>query len=146
MKIVIGSDHGGYNLKHKLVKYLDKRGNSVIDLGTTNINSVDYPDYGFKVGETISKGKADLGIAICTTGIGMSISCNKVKGARCALINNKKDAELARQHNDANVIALRGNMSYLTAVDIIDTFLKTEFLGLDRYKRRIEKISNYENK
>ena len=143
MKLVIAADHGGYKLKHKVSKYLSKKGYNIVDIGTTNINSVDYPDYAFKLGEMIRDKKADIGITICTTGIGMSMSCNKVKGIRCALVANKKDAKLAREHNDANVISIRGTLSYLTAIDIIEEFLKTKFLKKERYQRRINKINTY---
>lgn len=146
MKIALASDHGGYKLKHKIGKFLEQRGYQVLDLGTTNVNNVDFPDYGFKLGKAVAEKMVDFGIGICTTGMGMGIACNKVKGVRCAVVQTKKDAEHAREHFDANAMALRGTMSFLTAVDIVDTFIKTKPLQVERYNRRIEKLNSYEGK
>lgn len=146
MKVAIGSDHRGFKLKTKLIKYLDKKGYEVIDFGTDNSNSVDYPDFGIKVGEAVRDKEAELGIVICGTGIGISIACNKVKGIRCAKVNTRREAKLTRIHNNANVIALNERMFLFEAKDIVDTFLNTEYKPVEKFERRIEKMYKYEGK
>ncbi len=146
MKIGIANDHRGYKLKLKLVDYLKKKGYEVTDYGTDSTVSVDYPDYGILLGEKVRDKEVDYGIAICGSGIGISISCNKVKGVRCAKVNNTREAKLCRQDNNANIIALNEKMYIFEAKDIIDTFLKTEYKEEERYQRRIDKISKYEGK
>ena len=111
MKIGIANDHRGYKLKLKLVDYLKKKGYEVIDYGTDSTVSVDYPDYGILLGEKVRDKEVDYGIAICGSGIGISIACNKVKGVRCAKVNNTREAKLCRQDNNANIIALNEKMS-----------------------------------
>lgn len=146
MKIGIANDHRGYKLKLKLVDYLKKKGYEVTDYGTDSTISVDYPDYGILLGEKVRDKEVDYGIAICGSGIGISIACNKVKGVRCAKVNNTREAKLCRQDNNANIIALNEKMYVFEAKDIIDTFLKTEYKEEERYQRRIDKISKYEGK
>ena len=146
MKIGIANDHRGYKLKLKLVDYLKKKGYEVTDYGTDSTVSVDYPDYGILLGEKVRDKEVDYGIAICGSGIGISIACNKVKGVRCAKVNNTREAKLCRQDNNANIIALNEKMHVFEAKDIIDTFLKTEYKKEERYQRRIDKISKYEEK
>lgn len=146
MKIGIANDHRGYKLKLKLVDYLKKKGYEVTDYGTDSTVSVDYPDYGILLGEKVRDKEVDYGIAICGSGIGISIACNKVKGVRCAKVNNTREAKLCRQDNNANIIALNEKMYIFEAKDIIDTFLKTEYKEEERYQRRIDKISKYEEK
>ncbi len=146
MKIGIANDHRGYKLKLKLVDYLKKKGYEVTDYGTDSTVSVDYPDYGILLGEKVRDKEVDYGIAICGSGIGISIACNKVKGVRCAKVNNTREAKLCRQDNNANIIALNEKMYIFEAKDIIDTFLKTEYKEEERYQRRIDKISKYEGK
>ena len=146
MKIGIANDHRGYKLKLKLVDYLKKKGYEVTDYGTDSTVSVDYPDYGILLGEKVRDKEVDYGIAICGSGIGISIACNKVKGVRCAKVNNTREAKLCRQDNNANIIALNEKMYVFEAKDIIDTFLKTEYKEEERYQSRIDKISNYEGK
>lgn len=146
MKIGIANDHRGYKLKLKLVDYLKKKGYEVTDYGTDSTVSVDYPDYGILLGEKVRDKEVDYGIAICGSGIGISIACNKVKGVRCAKVNNAREAKLCRQDNNANIIALNEKMYVFEAKDIIDTFLKTEYKEEERYQRRIDKISKYEGK
>lgn len=146
MKIGIANDHRGYKLKLKLVDYLKKKGYEVTDYGTDSTVSVDYPDYGILLGEKVRDKEVDYGIAICGSGIGISIACNKVKGVRCAKVNNTREAKLCRQDNNANIIALNEKMYVFEAKDIIDTFLKTEYKEEERYQRRIDKISKYEGK
>lgn len=144
MKIGIANDHRGYKLKLKIVDYLKKCGYEVEDYGSNSTASVDYPDYGIMLGEKVRDKNVDYGIAICGSGIGISIACNKVKGVRCAKVNNTKEAKLCRQDNNANIIALNEKMFLFEAKDIIDTFLKTEYKKEERYQRRIDKISKYE--
>jgi len=145
MKIAIANDHRGYHLKEKLKKYLTKKGYEILDLGTESTISVDYPEYGFELGKKIVEKEADFGIAICGSGIGISIACNKVKGIRCAKPINVREARLSREHNDANVLALSANVSYFKNLDILDSFLKTKFTNDERHQRRIDKITEFEN-
>lgn len=145
MKIGIASDHRGFKLKSRLINYLMKKNFEVLDYGTENNQMVDYTLYAFKLGESVTKQEVDFGIVICGTGIGISIACNKVKGIRCAKVDNIKEAELTRRDNDANVLALSGTMPLYRAKDIVDVFFSTNFSGVDRYINRIKQISEYEN-
>ena len=142
MKIGIASDHRGVILKEKIKNYLNEK-YKIIDFGTNSIESVDYPEYAFKIGESIRDNKIDFGILICGTGIGMSIACNKVKKVRCAKVDNKEEAYLARFHNDANVIALSENVTNYK--EIIDTFLTTDSSKEEKHQRRVAMIDNYGN-
>ena len=142
MKIGIASDHRGVILKEKIKNYLNDR-YQIIDYGTNSIESVDYPQYAYKIGESVRDNKIDLGILICGTGIGMSIACNKVKKVRCAKVTTKEEAFLARSHNNANVIALSENVTDYK--EIIDTFLTTDFSNEEKHIRRVEMIDNYDN-
>jgi len=144
MNIGIANDHRGYELKQKVTSYLTKKGYNVVNFGTNSSGSVDYPDYAFKLCEAITKNEIIYGIAICGSGIGISIACNKVKGIRCAKVSNDKEAKLCRLHNDANVIAISSELSTLEAKDILDNFLTTNFSKEERHIKRIEKITNYE--
>lgn len=144
MNIGIVSDHRGYRLKQKLITYLRYRGYDVLDLGTTSKEAVDYPDYAFLLGKAVVSKEVELGIAICGSGIGISIACNKVKGIRCAKVDSILEAKYARLDNDANIIALNGSMPVFKAKDLLDAFLKTEFSKLERHQRRIDKITEYE--
>ena len=142
MKIAIASDHGGYGLKQKVLDHVSARGFEVIDLGTNSGESVDYPVYGQLCGETVASGKADLGIVICGTGIGISIAANKVHGIRCGLCTSVEMAHLTKQHNNANILALGGRTtSENLAIDIVDEWLDTEFEG-GRHKRRVDMLDN----
>ncbi len=144
--IAIGSDHAGYSLKIEILKYLDENGYKYKDLGTCDTKSVDYPDFGLAVAEAVRNGECERGIIICGTGIGISISANKVPGIRAALCTDSYMAKMSRQHNDANVLALGERvLGPGVATDIVDTWLKTEFLG-GRHKNRIDKISDIERK
>ncbi|PKK87224.1 MAG: ribose 5-phosphate isomerase B [Tenericutes bacterium HGW-Tenericutes-8] len=141
--IAIGSDHGGYELKEGLIAYFKENKIPYQDFGTDGNASVDYPDYGIKVGEAVAKGKYEFGIVICGTGIGISISANKVKGIRCALIYDITTATLAKQHNNANVIALGGRTTTLAnAIKMVETF-RNETYEL-RHQKRLDKMSAYE--
>ena len=144
MKIGIVSDHRGYKLKETLINYLKKKNFEVLDFGTNSTQSVDYPKYGFLIGEKVSKGDIDFGIAICGSGIGISIACNKVKGVRCAKVDTPNEARYTRLDNDANVLALSGAMPAYKAKDIVDEFFKTDFSNAERHLRRINQIKRYE--
>jgi ribose 5-phosphate isomerase B len=144
MKIAIGADHAGFELKEKVKALLNKRKIEIIDFGTDSKESVDYSDYGIRVAQAVVTGKADKGIAICWTGGGMTIAVNKVKGARAALCLNKDMAFYARSHNDINVLTL--SQKYIDEKnldDILDTWLTTKFEG-GRHKRRLDKIAEAE--
>ena len=146
MKLGLASDHRGFKLKEKLKEYIIKKGYEVEDFGTDSLESVDYPEYGFKLGEAVRDKKVDLGIAICGTGIGISIACNKVKGVRCARIMNAKEAKITKIHNRANIVALNEKMPLFVAKDIVDEFIKTEYTDEERFERRLKQISKYEGK
>lgn len=142
MKIGLASDHGGYKLKEKIKNYLNKRKIEIIDYGTNSTESVDYPDFAHKLCKGINNKDVDCGIAICSTGIGISIACNKVKGIRCAKVDNVEEAKMTRLDNDANCLALNGKMPTYLAKDIIDIFINTDFSNLERHKRRIKKLED----
>ena len=140
MLIAIASDHGGFALKETIKEYLRERGDKIVDLGTTSEESVDYPIYGKACGEAVASGKADCGIVLCGTGIGISIAANKVKGVRCGLCTSVEMAELTRKHNNANVLALGGRITEPElALEMVKTFLDTEFEG-GRHKRRTDML------
>lgn len=139
--IAIGSDHGGYALKCEVEKYLESKGLEFKDYGCYDTSSCDYPVYGKAVAEAVATGEAEKGIVICTTGIGISITANKVKGIRCALCADTLSASLTRLHNNSNVLALgAGIVGPNLAISIVDTFLNTEFSGDERHQRRIDLI------
>ena len=141
--IALASDHGGFDLKEEVKKHLEERGLEFKDFGTYDLNSCDYPDFGRAAAEAVASGECDRGIVICTTGIGISIVANKVKGIRCALCSEKTTARLTREHNDANVLALGGGfVGPLLANEMVDIFLDTEFSGLEKHSRRISKIED----
>lgn len=146
MKIGIACDHRGYKLKEKLKKYLIKKGYDVLDLGTNSTDSVDYSDYGIALGEKVRDKEVEFGIAICGTGIGISIACNKVKGIRCARVTNSSEAKETRIHNNANIVALNEKLFLFEAKDIVDTFLTTKYVAEERFERRINKMLDYEDK
>ena len=139
--IAIGSDHGGYDLKEEVKAYLEKMGYEYTDVGCTEKTSCDYPVYGRAVAEAVAKGECEKGIVICTTGIGISITANKVPGIRCALCADSTSAKLTRLHNDANVLALgAGIVGANLALEIVKTFLETDFSQEERHQRRIDLI------
>ncbi|MDO5475588.1 MAG: ribose 5-phosphate isomerase B [Eubacteriales bacterium] len=139
--IAIGSDHGGYELKTKVIAHLQKQGIEVRDFGTDGLASCDYPDFGRAAAEAVASGECEKGIVICTTGIGISITANKVPGIRCALCHNTTTARMTREHNNANVLAIgAGMVGEIVALEMVDTFLNTEFSNEERHQRRIEKI------
>ncbi len=144
MKISIGSDHGGFSLKEEIIKELQKQNVEVVDKGTYDTTSVDYPVYAEKVCRDIQKKVSDFGVLICTTGIGMCISANKFKGIRAALVSNKDSAIMTRRHNNSNVICLGARYTSLNdAVDWIMTFVNEKFEG-GRHLRRVELIGKQE--
>ncbi len=141
MKIVIASDHGGFELKEQIKKYLINNGYDLIDVGTDNNNSVDYPDFGYKAGKYVADGKAERGIVICGSGIGITIAANKVKGIRAAVCHNEEYAQLARSHNDANILGLGGRfLTFEEASKITDVWLNTAFEG-GRHQCRVDKLN-----
>lgn len=140
MKIALGADHGGFELKEKIKEHLAKKNIEVLDMGTHSTESVDYPEYGQLVAKAVVDKSADLGIVVCGTGIGISIAANKVKGIRAALCTNTTMAKLTRQHNDANILALGARIvGDVLALDIVDEFLAASFEG-GRHSKRVEKI------
>ena len=147
MKIALACDHGGLALKNKILEYLSANGYGYEDFGTTSECSCDYPDFALAAAEAVAKGECDRGIFVCTTGIGISIAANKVPGIRCALCTDETCARLTREHNDANVLALGGGIVGVNlGLDIVKTFLTTEFSRLEKHQRRIDKISAIERK
>lgn len=140
MKISVGADHAGFELKEHIKKYLEKKGYEIIDEGTNSLESVDYPDFGKAVGQRVANKEAEYGVVVCGSGIGISIAANKVNGIRCARVDEPLSARLSRLHNDANVIALGGRLIGPTmAEEIIEEFLNTEFEG-GRHSKRICKL------
>lgn len=141
MIVVLGADHAGYKLKNKIKEYLKTTPNiSIVDLGTNSDESVDYPEYGKAAAKAVASGKADRGIVVCGTGIGISIAANKVSKIRCALCTSKEMAEMSRRHNDANMLALGGRTtSEELAFEIVKTWLNTDFEG-GRHEKRVKML------
>ena len=142
MRIGIASDHRGYKLKEQLKHMLDYE---FIDYGTYSEESCDYPDFAFKLGEAVRDNKVDFGVAICGSGIGISIACNKVKGIRCAKVDNEEDAIYTREDNDANIVAFTSEKTIEEAELIVNNFINTKFSNLEKDQRRIAKIKDYED-
>lgn len=145
MRIALGSDHGGYGLKQEVIKYLEEKGFAYEDFGCTDTKSCDYPEFGSAVAKAVAAEECDKGIVICTTGIGISITANKIKGIRCALCSDTVSARLTREHNNANVLALgAGIVGTNLALGIVDTFLHTDFPGEEKHCRRVAAIEALE--
>lgn len=145
MKIGLGSDHGGFQLKGIIKEYLEQKGYEIVDYGTHSQDSVDYPEYGEKVAQAVSNNEVDRGIIFCGTGIGISLAANKVKGIRCANVSDTFSARMCRLHNDANMLSLGERVVGAgLAMDIVDLFLETEFEG-GRHTARVEKLMAVEN-
>ena len=142
MKLGIASDHRGYHLKEEIKKNI--KDIEIIDFGTNSEESCDYPDYAFKLGEAVVKKDVDYGVAICGSGIGISIACNKVKGIRCAKVSNKEDAKVTRIDNNSNIVAFKEDVPINEALDIINTFINTDFSDEEKHHRRVDKIIAYE--
>ena len=144
--IGIGSDHAGYELKTEVIKFLKENNYEVKDFGTCDACSVDYPDFGLAVAESVKSGECEKGIVICGTGLGISIAANKVPGIRAALCTDSFMARMSREHNDANILSLGARVIGVgTALDIVNTWMNTEFEG-GKHLRRINKISEIEKK
>ena len=140
MRIAFGADHAGFELKELLARRATELGHDVVDLGASSTASVDYPDYGFAVGTAVASGRAERGVVVCGTGIGISIAVNRVSGARAGVATDLYSAQLMREHNDANVLALGARVTALPlAMAILDTFLTTPFAG-GRHQRRVDKL------
>nr|WP_325184671.1 ribose 5-phosphate isomerase B [uncultured Oscillibacter sp.] len=145
MKIALGCDHGGYELKQYLIPVLEKMGHTCEDFGCHSLDSCDYPDFGAPAARAVAEGRCDRGIVICTTGIGISIAANKIKGIRCAHCADCFQAELTRRHNNANMVAIgAGFTGRDMARRIVEVFLSTEFDG-GRHARRVDKVMALEN-
>ena len=143
MKIGFASDHRGYKLKQELIEHL-KEEYDVVDFGTDSEESTDYPEYAILLGENVSNKKVDFGVAICGSGIGISIACNKVLGIRCAKVSTADEAEITRVDNDSNIVAFSEKTTFLDALNIVKTFISTEHLPVKKHDRRINKIKEYE--
>ena len=144
--LVIGSDHGGFLLKQEIKKHLEENKIEYIDVGCYDESSVDYPDIAKAACDKIVSGECQLGILICGTGIGISMAANKVKGIRCALLDNPMSARLTREHNDTNMMALGAAVTgEMLALEIVDVWLDTAFSGVERHQRRIDKMMAYEH-
>ena len=145
MKVAIGSDHRGFQVKRKVAELVQQLGHEVLDLGVANEEAVDYPDYALQVATSVSGGQVDRGILICGTGIGMSMAANKVRGVRAALCHDDVTAEMSRRHNDANIMCLSADLLGERLIDrMIEIWLNTQFEG-GRHARRVEKIKGIED-
>lgn len=145
MKLAIGCDHGGFELKEAVREYLDQHGVAYEDFGTYNTDSVDYAPIAAKAARAVAEGRADMGVLICSTGLGISMAANKVKGIRAAVCTNEFCAEMTRRHNNANILCMGGMVvDRETALKILDVFLNTGFDG-GRHQRRIDQIAQIEN-
>jgi len=141
MKLAIASDHGALALKTKAIAHLTAKGYEVVDFGTNTMDSCDYPDFAGAAAKAVASGECEKGIVLCTTGIGVSITANKVKGIRCALLSDLMSARLTRLHNDTNMMAIGAAVvGEMLALEIMDTWLGTEFSGDARHQRRIDKM------
>ena len=141
MKIAIGCDHGALELKNALIPHLEQRGYQVKDFGTYTAESCDYPDFAGAAAKAVAAGECEKGIVLCTTGIGVSIVANKIRGIRCALLSDVMSARMTREHNDTNMMALgAGVVGQMLALEIVDTWLDTEFSHNERHQRRIDKL------
>ena len=146
MKISIGCDHGALALKNTVVSHLQAKGHQVVDFGTHTLDSCDYPDFAAAAAKVVANGECERGIVLCTTGIGVSIAANKVKGVRCALLSDLMTARMTREHNDTNMMAIgAGVVGEMLALQIVDTWLETPFSGDARHQRRIDKLMACEN-
>ena len=144
--IALACDHGAFDLKHAIMKHLDEKGLAYKDFGCYDKTSCDYPDFAGPAAKAVASGECDRGIVVCTTGIGVSITANKVKGIRCALLSDVMSARLTREHNDTNMMAIgAGVTGEMLALEIVDTWLGTEFSHAERHQRRIDKVMALEN-
>ncbi len=147
MKIALACDHGGLELKLAIKRHLETEGFETEDFGTHTTDSCDYPDYAAPAARAVAEGRCDRGVLVCTTGVGMSVTANKIPGIRCALLSDLMSARLTREHNDSNIVALgQGVVGEKLALEIVDTFLATPFSNGERHIRRIAKLSALEQK
>lgn len=145
MRVAVASDHAGFELKQLLADHVKAAGFDVVDLGTTDTASVDWPDYGAAIGHAVANGEVDRGIAVCGSGIGICIAANKVAGVRAATVHDVTSARMTRQHNDANVMCLGERFTGVqVAIDAVNAFLSTEFEG-GRHQRRVDKVTALES-
>ena len=145
MKIAISCDHGALDLKNAIIAHLTEKGHTMVNFGTDTLDSCDYSDFAAPAARAVASGECDRGIVLCTTGIGASISANKIKGIRCALLSDVMSARMTREHNDTNVMAMGAAVTgQLLALEIVDTWLNTEFSHGERHVRRIAKIAALE--
>ena len=146
MKIALACDHGAYDLKETIKAHLTEKGYEVMDFGCFDKSSCDYPDFAAPAAKAVASGECDMGVLTCTTGIGVSITANKIKGIRCALLGDLMSARLTREHNDTNMMAIgAGVTGEMLALEIVDTWLGTEFSHAERHQRRIDKVMALEN-
>ena len=146
MKVAIACDHGALELKNTIIAHLENKGIEVKDFGTNTLDSCDYPDYAAPAAKAVAAGECDKGIVLCTTGIGVSITANKVKGIRCALLSDEMSARMTREHNNTNMMAMgAGVVGKMLALEIVDTWLGTRFSHEERHQRRIDKMMALEN-
>ena len=145
MKLGFASDHRGFALKKELIKYFTKEGYNIIDCGTNSTDSCDYPDYAYELGKMIVNHEVDYGIAICGSGVGISIALNKIKGVYCAKVNNSEEALHTRNDNNTNCVAFGEKTSISDAIDIVNTFINTEYSNLEKHNRRINKVKQIES-
>ena len=144
--IALACDHGAFDLKQAIMQHLDKKGLAYKDFGCFDKTSCDYPDFAGPAAKAVASGECDRGIVVCTTGIGVSITANKVKGIRCALLSDVLSARLTREHNDTNMMAIgAGVTGEMLALEIVDTWLSTKFSHAERHQRRIDKMMALEN-
>lgn len=145
--IAVACDHGGFELKEAVLKHLDEKGIEYKDFGTYSSNSVDYPVYAEKAARAVAGGECELGLLFCGTGIGISMAANKVRGIRAACCSDKFSCEMTRQHNNANMLALGGRVVDIpTGIELVDLFLSTPFSGDERHQRRIDMVTDLENR
>ena len=145
MKIAIACDHGALALKNAVIEHLSAKGYEMVNFGTDTLDSCDYPDFAGPAAKAVAAGECDKGIVLCTTGIGVSITANKIKGIRCALLSDVMSARMTREHNDTNMMAIgAGVVGQMLALQIVDTWLGTEFSHQERHQRRIDKLMAYE--
>ena len=141
MRIAIACDHGALALKNAVIEHLTKKGYEMVNFGTDTLDSCDYPDYAAPAAKAVASGQCEKGIVLCTTGIGVSITANKVKGIRCALLSDVMSARMTREHNDTNMMAMgAGVVGQMLALQIADTWLETDFSGDERHQRRINTL------
>ena len=141
MKIAVACDHGALALKNKVIAHLEAQGHEVVNFGTDTLDSCDYPDYAAPAAKAVASGECEKGIVMCTTGIGVSIVANKVDGVRCALLSDLMSARLTREHNDTNMMAMgAGVIGEMLALEIVDTWVGTDFSHNERHQRRIDKV------